>query len=117
MCKSVCSLQVTTHMHQQSLIHVHSCRKPRRDSGEEYVAASKGTSLLSSEIEELSGIYYRPRTRETRSTYEVLLSFLQQAIGDQVGHHALVPYPDLSHIPYHLKWYWNENFYLCLLIV
>ena len=104
-------------MHQQSLIHVHSCRKPRRDSGEEYVAASKGTSLLSSEIEELSGIYYRPRTRETRSTYEVLLSFLQQAIGDQVSHHALVPYPDLSHIPYHLKRYWNENFYLCLLIV
>ena len=99
------------HMHQQSLIHVHSCRKPRRDSGEEYVAASKGTSLLSSEIEELSGIYYRPRTRETRSTYEVLLSFLQQAIGDQVSHHALVPYPDLSHIPYHLKRYWNENFY------
>ena len=104
-------------MHQQSLIHVHSCRKPRRDSGEEYVAASKGTSLLSSEIEELSGIYYRPRTRETRSTYEVLLSFLQQAIGDQVSQHALVPYPDLSHIPYYLKWYWNENFCLCLLIV
>ena len=100
-----------------STVLVHSCRKPRRDSGEEYVAASKGTSLLSSEIEELSGIYYRPRTRETRSTYEVLLSFLQQAIGDQVSHHALVPYSDLSHLPYHLKRYWNENFYLYLLMV
>lgn len=35
-------------------------------------------------MEELSGVYYRPRTRETKSTYEMLLSFIQKMIGDQV---------------------------------
>ncbi len=46
--------------------------------------SAKGASLLSTEMEDLGGIYYRPRTKETKSTYEILLSFIQQAIGDQV---------------------------------
>lgn len=29
------------------------------------------------------GIVYRPKTQETRQTYEVLLSFIQEALGDQ----------------------------------
>jgi pre-mRNA-splicing helicase BRR2 len=29
------------------------------------------------------GIIYRPKTQETRQTYEVLLSFIQEALGDQ----------------------------------
>ena len=29
------------------------------------------------------GIVYKPRTKETRETYEVLLSFIQAALGDQ----------------------------------
>ena len=37
---------------------------------------------------ELSGVYYRPRTRETKSTYEILLSFIQKMIGDQVLIHT-----------------------------
>ncbi len=45
---------------------------------------SKASSLLSSEMEELSGVVYRPRTKETRATYELLLSFIQHNIGDQV---------------------------------
>jgi membrane-associated PAP2 superfamily phosphatase len=45
---------------------------------------SKASSLLSSEMEELSGVVYRPRTKETRTTYELLLSFIQHNIGDQV---------------------------------
>ena len=45
---------------------------------------SKATSLLSSEMEELSGVVYRPRTKETRATYELMLSFIQHNIGDQV---------------------------------
>ena len=28
-------------------------------------------------------MYYRPRTKETRSTYELLLSFIQSTLGDQ----------------------------------
>ena len=29
------------------------------------------------------GIVYRPKTQDTRQTYEVLLSFIQEALGDQ----------------------------------
>ena len=62
-------------------------RRPRHEREEEQpLFLSKGTGVLSTEMEELSGIYYRPRTKETRETYEVLLSFLQQCIGDQVRH-------------------------------
>jgi pre-mRNA-splicing helicase BRR2 len=53
------------------------------DQGDEHSVISKGSSLLSTEMEELSGVYYRPRTRETKSTYEILLSFIQKMIGDQ----------------------------------
>ena len=44
----------------------------------------KGTTLLTEGISDMVGIVYRPKTPETRQTYEVLLSFLQAAIGDQV---------------------------------
>ena len=44
----------------------------------------KGNTLLTEGISDLVGIVYRPKTPETRQTYEVLLSFLQAAIGDQV---------------------------------
>lgn len=54
------------------------------DQGDEHAVLSKGSSLLSTEMEELSGVYYRPRTRETKATYEILLSFIQKTIGDQV---------------------------------
>lgn len=43
----------------------------------------KGVTLLSDGVDELVGIVYRPKTQETRQTYEVLLSFIQEAIGDQ----------------------------------
>lgn len=60
-------------------------RKPRHEREDDQpLFVSKGTGVLSTEMEELSGIYYHPRTKETREIYEVLLSFLQQCIGDQV---------------------------------
>lgn len=43
----------------------------------------KGTTLLSESVDEIHGIIYRPKTQETRQTYEVLLSFIQEALGDQ----------------------------------
>lgn len=53
-------------------------------------------------MEELSGVYYRPRTRETKSTYEILLSFIQKMIGDQVCTRmcdcALEPTDDKGHL-------------------
>ena len=44
----------------------------------------KSSTLLSDKMDDMAGIYYRPKTTETRQTYEVLLSFIQAAIGDQV---------------------------------
>lgn len=38
---------------------------------------------MSEGVDEMVGIIYRPKTQETRQTYEVLLSFLQEALGDQ----------------------------------
>ncbi|NXY00457.1 U520 helicase, partial [Centropus bengalensis] len=43
----------------------------------------KGYTLLSEGIDEMVGIIYKPKTKETRETYEVLLSFIQAALGDQ----------------------------------
>lgn len=54
------------------------------DQDDEQFTISKGSSLLSTEMEDLSGVYYRPRTHTTKSTYETLLSFIHKMIGDQV---------------------------------
>lgn len=43
---------------------------------------SGGQSFVSA-TEELDAVSYRPRTRETRSAYEELLSFVQVSLGDQ----------------------------------
>lgn len=45
----------------------------------------KGATLLSEGIDDFVGIIYRPKTQETRQTYEVILSFIQAALGDQVS--------------------------------
>lgn len=66
------------------LLYVYRKSRHTSDQDDEYFTISKGSSLLSTEMEELSGVYYRPRTRETKSTYEILLSFIQKMIGDQV---------------------------------
>ena len=39
--------------------------------------AGKGITLLSDTLTDVSGVFYRPKTQETRQTYEVLLSFIQ----------------------------------------
>ena len=71
----VCVLSLTLYYYR---------KKARRDSEDQYYMGSKATTLLSSEMEELGGLVYRPRTKETRATYELLLSFIQNSIGDQV---------------------------------
>ena len=38
----------------------------------------------STHADELGGILYQPKTRETRQSYEVLLNFILHCIGDQV---------------------------------
>ena len=39
--------------------------------------------MLTDKMDEVTGVYYTPKTQETRQTYEVLLSFIQEALGDQ----------------------------------
>ena len=43
----------------------------------------KGKSLLSEGMDEIVGIMYKPKTPETRQTYELILSLLQESLGDQ----------------------------------
>ena len=44
---------------------------------------TKGTTVLSAGIDDVVGIY-RPKTQETTQIYELFLSFIQAALGDQV---------------------------------
>lgn len=73
-----------------SLLHsilvsiVFSCRRRKRDEDRHDINKMKGFTLLSEGIDDMVGIVYKPKTKETRETYEVLLSFIHAALGDQV---------------------------------
>lgn len=58
-------------------------KKAASDSSKYELSKLKGQSLLSEGIEEMVGILYRPKTPETRQTYEAILSFIQDFLGDQ----------------------------------
>lgn len=60
-------------------------RRRKRDEDRHDIKKMKGFTLLSEGIDEMVGIVYKPKTKETRETYEVLLSFIHAALGDQVG--------------------------------
>ena len=60
-------------------------RRQKRDDARYDMNKFKGQTLLSEGIEDMVGIYYRPKTQETKGTYEALLSFIQAALGDQVS--------------------------------
>lgn len=60
-------------------------KRRKRDEAKHDMMKMRGTTLLSEGIDEMVGILYRPKTQETRQTYEVLLSFIQAALGDQVN--------------------------------
>ena len=47
------------------------------------LAKMKGKSLLSQDINESMGIRYHPRTQETKETYDLILSFIADSLGDQ----------------------------------
>uniref|UniRef100_A0A8C4EFE0 U5 small nuclear ribonucleoprotein 200 kDa helicase n=1 Tax=Dicentrarchus labrax TaxID=13489 RepID=A0A8C4EFE0_DICLA len=55
----------------------------KRDEDRHDINKMKGFTLLSEGIDEMVGIVYKPKTKETRETYEVLLSFIHAALGDQ----------------------------------
>lgn len=58
-------------------------RRQKRDEAQYDFTRMKGATVLSEGVDEMVGIVYRPKTQETRQTYEVLLSFIQEALGDQ----------------------------------
>ena len=60
-------------------------RRQKRDEAQYDFMRMKGTTILSEGIDDTVGIRYRPKTQETRQTYEYLLSFIQEALGDQVS--------------------------------
>ena len=66
------------------------CRKKARKDSEEHFISTKG-GLLASNVEGLGGDFYRPRTRETKASYEMILSFVQQMLGDQVSGVGNIP--------------------------
>ncbi|XP_071957394.1 U5 small nuclear ribonucleoprotein 200 kDa helicase-like [Antedon mediterranea] len=57
--------------------------KKKKEESRYDVDKFKGQTLLSEGIEDLGGIFYKPKTPATKATYEALLSFIQAAIGDQ----------------------------------
>ena len=60
-------------------------KRQKRDHGKTDIGGkSSGKGPLQSDnLEDLSGIIYRPKTQDTKQTYEVLLSFIQEALSDQ----------------------------------
>uniref|UniRef100_A0A1B0D7Y8 U5 small nuclear ribonucleoprotein 200 kDa helicase n=1 Tax=Phlebotomus papatasi TaxID=29031 RepID=A0A1B0D7Y8_PHLPP len=58
-------------------------KRQKRDEAQYDFDRMKGATLLSEGIDEMVGIVYRPKTQDTRQTYEVLLSFIQESLGDQ----------------------------------
>ena len=65
---------------------------------EEFTKSKASSSLLSDDSSDLAGVRYRPKTRETKSTYEVLLSFIQAAIGDQVTVYVESGFNNFTHV-------------------
>lgn len=66
-------------------------RRRKRDEDRHDTNRMKGYTLLSEGIDEMVGIVYKPKTKETRETYEVLLSFIHAALGDQVRKNSKTP--------------------------
>ncbi|KAL1138953.1 hypothetical protein AAG570_009015 [Ranatra chinensis] len=58
-------------------------KRQKRDEAQYDFARMKGATLLSDSVDDMVGLLYRPKTQDTRQTYEVLLSFVQEALGDQ----------------------------------
>lgn len=49
----------------------------------------KGATLLSDDVDHMVNIKYRPKTQATRTTYEYILSLIQEALGDAVSFMSL----------------------------
>lgn len=62
-------------------------KRQKRDEAQYDFERMKGATLLSEGIDEMVGIVYRPKTQETRQTYEVLLSFIQEGMCEYISYY------------------------------
>ncbi|XP_076060028.1 U5 small nuclear ribonucleoprotein l(3)72Ab [Oratosquilla oratoria] len=58
-------------------------RKVKKQKREDNSAAITIKTMSILDLEEMADIMYRPKSQETKQTYEVILSFIQEALGDQ----------------------------------
>lgn len=58
-------------------------KKGSKMDSEKSMMKMKGHSLLSEGIDQSMGIMYHPKTPETRETYELILAFISEMLGDQ----------------------------------
>ncbi|CAL8084433.1 unnamed protein product [Calicophoron daubneyi] len=58
-------------------------KRQKRDEMQQDALKLKGTTLLSDDLDDIAGIIYRPKTPDTRKTYEYILHCIQEALGDQ----------------------------------
>ena len=87
-------------------------RRQKRDDARYDMNKFKGQTLLSEGIEDMVGIYYRPKTQETKGTYEALLSFIQAALGDQVSEKHI--YTQSSGTSLEVSHYYQQVSRMCL---
>ena len=57
-------------------------KRSKRDDYEKKFVETRTSSILDGDSGALEGLY-KPKTPETKQTFEVLLSFIQEALGDQ----------------------------------
>lgn len=58
-------------------------KKKGKGDSEKSLMKMKGHSLLSESVDQSMGIMYHPKTPETRETYELILAFISEMLGDQ----------------------------------
>jgi len=66
------------------ILYYSEIRRQKRNEAQYDFARMKGTTLLSDGADKMVGIMYKTKTQKTTQTYEVLLSFIQEALGHQV---------------------------------
>lgn len=66
-----------------SMLEEKKAKKRKLEEQEYDDAKMKSVTLLSDDIDAVAGVLYRPKTPETRKTYEYILHCIQEALGDQ----------------------------------
>lgn len=66
-----------------SMLEEKKAKHRKQEDGEFDEMRIKAATLLSEDLDDVAGVLYRPKTPETRKTYEYILHCIQEALGDQ----------------------------------